>query len=58
MIASMYAGLGEDDQALEWLETDLADGGQGLFYYGLINDPKFRDLKGNERFESLLDRVR
>lgn len=57
MIATIYMGLGDVDNALTWLEKDYEVGGQGLFFWGLGQDIKFRSLKGNPRFQALLNKV-
>ena len=54
MIATIYMGLGQLDKAVEWLEQDFEDGGQGLFFTNLKHDPKFVELHGNERFDKLV----
>lgn len=53
MIAVMYIGVGDKENALLWLEKDKEQGGQGLFFKGLKLDPKFAELKGEPRFEEL-----
>ena len=54
MIATIYMGLKDHEKALDWLEQDLEDGGQGLFFVNLGCDPKFSVLKNHPRFKQLL----
>ena len=54
MIATIYMGIGDKEKALEWLEIDANEGGQGLFRWGLRTDPKFDALRTEERFQALL----
>jgi len=58
MIATIYMGLGNEEKALEWLETDYKSGGLGLFFWGLKRDIKFKSLVGNPRFTALLDKIK
>jgi serine/threonine protein kinase/tetratricopeptide (TPR) repeat protein len=53
--AAIYAGLGQNDRAFEWLNRarDLRD---PLIAY-LKVDPKFDSLRGDHRFDRLLDSV-
>jgi len=55
-LATIYAGLGEKEQALAWLEKAYEDrsGWLGLW---LKVDPKFEGLRADERFGRLLQRV-
>jgi len=48
-IALVYAGLGENDRALDWLQTAFEDGARGLINHvslrrTLDGDPRFTDL--------------
>lgn len=51
-IALVYAGLGEREQALDWLERTPK---QALAYVAI--DPSFRSLHGEPRFHALLKKV-
>lgn len=55
-LATIYAGLGEKEQALAWLEKAYEDrsGWLGLW---LKVDPKFDGLRTDERFRDLLRRI-
>ncbi|WP_242203569.1 FlgO family outer membrane protein [Aestuariivivens insulae] len=57
MIATIYMGLGDVENALTWLEKDYEVGGQGLFFWGLKQDIKFDSLKDEPRFQALLNKV-
>lgn len=57
MLATIYIGLGDRDKALEWLELDYEEGGQGLFFWGLKTDPKFDSLRNQNRFKALLNKI-
>jgi adenylate cyclase len=54
MIAVIYIGMKDEENALKWLEQDALDGGQGLFFMGLKTDPKFKHLHSNARFQALI----
>ena len=58
MIATIYMGLGDHEKALEWLERDLEEGVQGLFFWGLKMDIKFDPLKDDDRFKKLLAAIK
>jgi TolB-like protein/Tfp pilus assembly protein PilF len=58
-MASIYVGLGEKDEAFEWLEKAYADrdlGGQ-TFTIGIKADPHFDPLRSDPRFQDLLRRM-
>lgn len=57
MIATIYMGLGDSENALTWLEKDYENGGQGLFFWGLRNDIKFKSIIDEDRFQALLSKV-
>lgn len=57
MIATLYMGLGDVDNALKWLEKDYEVGGQGLFFWALKRDFKFEPLKNEPRFIALLNKI-
>ena len=54
-IAVVYLGLGEREQALQWLEKAYEVHDAWLGYIGV--DPIFDPLRGDPRFGRLLDRV-
>jgi tetratricopeptide (TPR) repeat protein len=54
-MAIIYTGLGEKDQALEWLEKAYEDRSELLTW--LKVDPRFDSLRSDERFIKLLRRV-
>ncbi|HEY2466331.1 MAG TPA: hypothetical protein VGI45_00645 [Terracidiphilus sp.] len=54
-IALVYAGLGEKDQAFEWLEKSYQAHDVGLVY--LKVDPSLDPLRSDQRFDQLLSRV-
>jgi serine/threonine-protein kinase len=57
MIATLYMGIGDVDNALNWLEKDYEVGGQGLFFWALKRDFKFEPLKKEPRFIALLNKI-
>jgi DNA-binding winged helix-turn-helix (wHTH) protein/TolB-like protein/Tfp pilus assembly protein PilF len=54
-VATIYAGLGERDQAFKWLEKALEE--RDIWLMNLKVDPVFRDLRSDQRFASLLQRI-
>ena len=52
--ARIYAGLGEKDKALEWLEKEYQEGG---LLTGLKVDPHLDNLRADPRFADLMKRV-
>jgi tetratricopeptide (TPR) repeat protein len=54
-IALIYTGLGEKDQAFEWLEKAKTERDPFLIY--IKTDPNFDSLRGDPRFDSLLHQV-
>ena len=54
-IATIYAGLGEKDQAFKWLEKAFED--RDIWLMNLKVDPVFASLRKDRRFESLLQRT-
>jgi serine/threonine-protein kinase len=54
-IALIYVGLGEEEQALEWLEKAYEDRSFLMIY--LKVDPKLDPLRGAPRFQDLLRRM-
>jgi adenylate cyclase len=57
MIATIYMGLGDVKNTLNWLEKDYEVGGQGLFFWGLKRDVKFESIKNEPRFIALLNKI-
>ena len=56
-IATVYLGIGDKEKAIEWLEKDYAEGGQGLMFWGLKTDKRFDPLRDDARFLNLLTKV-
>lgn len=54
-IAMAYAGIGERDTALDWLEKGVEEQCGWRIFYGV--DPKLEVLASEERFKAVLDRV-
>jgi tetratricopeptide (TPR) repeat protein len=54
-VAVVYAGLGEQDRALDWLEIAWRTR-QVHFPFAAV-EPRFRELRDHPRFRSLLSRV-
>jgi tetratricopeptide (TPR) repeat protein len=54
-VALIHAGLGEKDQAFEWLEKAYEERHQGLSF--LKVDPALDPLRSDPRFQDLLRRV-
>jgi tetratricopeptide (TPR) repeat protein len=55
-VATIYAGLGEQEQALAWLERAYEER-SGWLALWLKVDPKFDSLRREEQFRDLLRRV-
>jgi len=55
-IALIYAGLGENERAMDWLEKAYADRSNGLVF--LKVDPELDSLRSNQRFTGLLVKMR
>ena len=53
--AGIYAGLGEDDRALEYLEQSYQEHSHWLIYLHI--DPSMDRLRANPRFQGLLQRI-
>jgi serine/threonine-protein kinase len=53
--AGIHIGLGENDQAIEYLEKSYEDHSHWLIYLHL--DPSMDDLRNDPRFQDLLKRV-
>ncbi len=54
-IALIYAGLGEKDQSLAWLEKAYQEHSSVLVY--LKVEPRFDSLRSDPRFHDLVRRV-
>lgn len=54
-IATIYAGLGDKDQAFKWLEKAFED--RDIWLMNLQVDPVFASLRADRRFDSLLQRT-
>jgi hypothetical protein len=55
VIVPPYIGMGNNDQAIAWLEKAYAQHSNGLT--ALKVDPAFDPLRGDPRFQDLLRRV-
>ena len=53
-IAIVYAGLGDSESALKWLEKGYDARDVGMLFLPI--DPKWNDLRSNPRFQALLKR--
>ena len=53
--ATVHLGLGENDQALDWLEKAYAERFNRLAY--LRREPMWQPLRENPRFQDLLRRI-
>ncbi len=54
-IATIYAGMGEKDQAFGWLEKAYEQRAENLGWLKI--DPRFESLRDDPRFQSLLLRM-
>jgi TolB-like protein/Flp pilus assembly protein TadD/class 3 adenylate cyclase len=54
-VALIYIGLGDQDQAMNWLEKACADGQPDL--NTIRFDPLLKPLHGNPRFEALAEKI-
>jgi hypothetical protein len=54
-VATIHLGLGERDQAVEWLERALKERAYGLVF--LPTDPRFDPLRSDPRFAAVMRRV-
>jgi hypothetical protein len=50
-------GLGEQDEAFEWLEKSYADRSIGVGFATIKVDPQFDPLRSDPRFADLLRRM-
>jgi len=55
-LASIHAGLGEKEEALHWLDRAFEERDSSLVW--LKVHPRFDALRGEPRFEALLERMR
>jgi serine/threonine protein kinase/Tfp pilus assembly protein PilF len=55
--ARVYAGLGQNDKAFEWLEMAYADHSISAQTFGIKVDPAFDPLRAEPRFADLLRRI-
>ena len=53
--ATVYAGLGDNDHAFQWLERSYQDRGYDITYFKV--DPQFDNLHSDPRFADLVRRV-
>lgn len=58
MIGTIYLGLGNKDKALEWLERDMEEGGQGMLFGGLKMDKVYDPIRNDPRFKKILDNLK
>jgi DNA-binding winged helix-turn-helix (wHTH) protein/TolB-like protein/Tfp pilus assembly protein PilF len=54
-VATIYAGLGEKDKAFKWLEKAFED--RDIWLMNLKVDPVLKDLRSDQRFTNLLQRI-
>jgi tetratricopeptide (TPR) repeat protein len=54
-IATIYAGLGEKEQAFKWLERAFED--RDIWLMNLGVDPLFKTIRSDQRFSQLLGRI-
>ena len=54
-VATIYAGLRQPDEAMNWLERAFADRSRSLAWLNVVNE--FDGMRSDPRFESLLRRV-
>jgi hypothetical protein len=55
LIAEIYAGLGEKDQALEWLEKACDEHATSIIF--LKVEPSFDGLRSDPRFQEMVRRI-
>ncbi len=56
-LAVVYTGLGQIDDALEWLNRAAADRSVWLIHLHLARDPRFNPLRNDPRFADILHRI-
>jgi hypothetical protein len=54
-IALIYAGLGENDRAFDWLQKAYADRSTSMAYFNV--DPELSSLHSDPRFQRLSQRI-
>ena len=54
-IGMIYVALGEPDEAFHWLERAYAEHDGEVF--NLKVEPRFHNIRGDRRYQDLLDRV-
>ena len=54
-VATIYAGLGEKDQAFKWLEKAFEE--RDIWLMNLKVDPVLKNLRSDQRFTNLLQRI-
>jgi DNA-binding winged helix-turn-helix (wHTH) protein/TolB-like protein/Flp pilus assembly protein TadD len=54
-VATIYAGLGEKDQAFKWLEKAFEE--RDIWLMNLKVDPLFKPIRSDSRFTNLLQRI-
>ncbi len=54
-IAIAYIGLNEKDEAIKWLEKDVAEHSFYASYYAV--SPELDDLRSDPRFKAMLKRL-
>ena len=54
-LAIVYAGLHEDERAIDWLELAVKDRSNAVIFVKV--DPELDELRSNPRFQSLLQRL-
>ena len=56
-IALVHAGLGQNDEAMRWLEKAYQARSAWLFRLGLKVEPRWDGLRADARFQDLLRRI-
>jgi hypothetical protein len=54
-IAAIYAGLGENDKAFEWLKRDLKERGSGMVFINV--DQRLDNIRSDPRFAEVVREV-
>jgi TolB-like protein/DNA-binding winged helix-turn-helix (wHTH) protein/Tfp pilus assembly protein PilF len=54
-VALVYAGLKDESRTMEWLEKAYADRSNSMVFANV--DPRFDNLRSNQRFQHLLERM-